>query len=114
MSDIETSFFTRSLPIGERVFSVMLSLFALLSLKCPSVFRFTGNPSGVLRPAAAPLVAGFVGHSTLITSAPKAPSQRVHHGPALTHVKSRTLIPSSGLGPAISLTFLVFVAIIFP
>ena len=88
--------------MGVRVFSVMLSLFALLSLKCPSVLRFTGNPSGALPPVRAPLVLGLIGHSTFIISAPSAPNHLLHHGPALTHVKSRTLIPSRGLAPCVA------------
>ena len=83
--------------MGVRVFSVMLSLLALLSLKCPAVLRLTGNPSGALPPVSAPLVLGVIGHSTLIISAPSAPNHLLHPGPALTQVKSRTLIPSSGL-----------------
>ena len=70
-------------------------LLALVSLKLVAVLRFDSMPGGeypVVRPRS------FKGHSTLITSAPKAPSQRVAHGPALTQVKSNTRTPASAFG----------------
>ncbi len=72
-------------------------LLALVSLKLGVVLR-----SGSIHGGAAPLVLPlwFRGHSTLITSAPKAPNQRVAQGPALTQVKSTTLMPANALGVA--------------
>ena len=100
MSDMASKRRVRSMPRAVRVFRVMLSLLELVSLKWPLVLRFTGRPSGVPAPVKilSPRVFGLWGHSTLITSAPSAPSHRVHQGPARTQVKSNTRIPDKAPG----------------
>jgi hypothetical protein len=54
------------------------------------VFKLTSRFCGVV--VLGNLPRSFSGHSILMTSAPKAPSQRVAHGPARTQLKSTTLI----------------------
>jgi hypothetical protein len=82
---------------------VTLRFMTCMSLKWPSEFIVRGTPSGVVpmpgtlrttRPVDPPMAGS--GHSTLMTSAPRSASQRHAHGPARTHVKSRTRSPSSG------------------
>ena len=82
----------RSKPLSVRRLTVMLFLLALVSLKLVAVLRLAATPGG---DAPVDLPLSFRGHSTFITSAPKAPNQRVAQGPALTQVKSTTRTPSS-------------------
>src|SRR5712691_3432293 len=87
---------TMSRPLGVRTLRLRLRLFTFVSLKFPEVFRFTSTSCGVVELGNRPR--SFSGHSILIISAPRAPSQRVAHGPARTQLKSTTRIPSSARG----------------
>ena len=101
-SEIEINRRTSSNPSVERMFRMMPSLLALASLKLPAALRPASMPAGVEDPAPLHLPSSVAGHSTLITCAPKAPSQRVAQGPALTQVKSSTRNPASACGGAIA------------
>src|SRR5712691_4034552 len=87
---------TMSRPLGLRTLRLRLRLFTFVSLKFPEVFRLTSTPCGVVELGNLPR--SFSGHSILIISAPRAPNQRVAHGPARTQLKSTTRIPSSARG----------------
>ena len=95
--------FTASRPCGERTFSVTPSLPAFVSLNMPPLLKPGATPGGVppIEPGRPPrklkMPVPVCSHSTLITSAPSAASQRVAQGPARTHEKSSTRIPVSGL-----------------
>jgi hypothetical protein len=71
---------------------LMLFLLTFVSLKFPEVFRLTSRCRGVVVLGNRPR--SFSGHSILMISAPKAPSQRVAHGPARTQLKSTTRVPA--------------------
>src|SRR5438477_2185878 len=87
---------TMSSPLEVRTLRLRLCLFTLVSLKFPEVLKFTSTSCGVVELGNLPR--SFSGHSILIISAPRAPSQRVAHGPARTQLKSTTRIPSSARG----------------
>src|SRR5215510_7471155 len=87
---------TISSPLGVRTLRLRLRLFTFLSLKFPEVLKFTSTSCGVVELGNLPR--SFSGHSILIISAPRAPNQRVAHGPARTQLKSTTRIPSSARG----------------
>src|SRR5215469_8242149 len=84
---------TISSPLGVRTLRLRLRLFTFVSLKFPEVLKFTSTSCGVVELGNLPR--SFSGHSILIISAPRAPSQRVAHGPARTQLKSTTRIPAS-------------------
>src|SRR5215468_10408317 len=96
MSETAMRRLTISRPLGVRTLRLRLRLFTFVSLKFPEVFRFTSTACGVVELGNLPR--SFSGHSILIISAPRAPSQRVAHGPARTQLKSTTRIPSSARG----------------
>src|SRR5215813_3642725 len=81
-----------SKPMALRTLRQRLFLLTFVSLKLPEVFKLTSRPWGVVVLGSLPR--SFSGHSILMTSAPKAPSQRVAHGPARTQLKSTTRTPS--------------------
>src|SRR5438132_8636018 len=87
---------TISRPLGVRTLRLRLRLLTFVSLKFPEVLKFTSTSCGVVELGSRPR--SFSGHSILIISAPRAPSQRVAHGPARTQLKSTTRIPSSARG----------------
>ena len=103
MSERVTRRLIRSMPRAVRLLMVTLSLLALVSLKWPSVFRLAGRWGGLRPPMPSSLVLGFRGHSTLTTSAPSAPSHRLHQGPARTQMKSSTRIPVRAPGAVVGL-----------
>src|ERR1700739_1827222 len=88
MSEMAISRFTISRPLALRTFRLRLFLLTLVSLKFPEVFRLTSSLCGVVVLGSRPR--SFSGHSILMISAPKAPSQRGAHGPARTQLKSTT------------------------
>src|SRR5437899_7252041 len=96
MSEMAMRRLTISRPLGVRTLRLRLRLFTLVSLKFPEVFRFTSRSCGVVELGNLPR--SFSGHSILIISAPRAPNQRVAHGPARTQLKSTTRIPSRARG----------------
>src|ERR1043166_5890114 len=96
MSETEISRLTISSPLALRTLRLRLFLLTLVSLKWPEVLRLTSRCCGVVELGSRPR--SFSGHSILITSAPRAPNQRVAHGPARTQLKSTTRIPSSARG----------------
>src|SRR6202040_561331 len=81
-----------SRPFAVRTLRLRLFLLTLVSLKLPEVLRLTSSGWGVVELGSRPR--SFSGHSILMISAPKAPSQRVAHGPAHTQLKSTTRIPA--------------------
>src|SRR5215216_2275954 len=87
---------TISRPLGVRTLRLRLRLFTFVSLKFPEVLKFTSTSWGVVELGSRPR--SFSGHSILIISAPRAPNQRVAHGPARTQLKSTTRILSRALG----------------
>src|SRR6516162_3703217 len=99
MSEIAISRFTTSKPLALRTFRVRLFLLRFVSLKFPEVFRLTSRFCGVVVLGSLPR--SFSGHSIFMISAPKAPSQRVAHGPARTQLKSTTRIFSRARGRGI-------------
>src|SRR4051795_6116010 len=103
MSETAISFFAISRPLALRTLSVRLFLLTLVSLKLPEVLRLTSTSCGVVVLGKRPR--SFSGHSILIISPPKAPSQRVAHGPARTQVKSTTRIFSRARGRSIASSF---------
>src|SRR5262249_35113093 len=92
MSEMAISRFAISKPMALRTLRQRLFLLTFVSLKLPEVFKLTSRPWGVVVLGSLPR--SFSGHSILMTSAPKAPSQRVAHGPARTQLKSTTRTPS--------------------
>src|SRR5246127_879076 len=88
MSETAISRFAISRPLTLRTFRLRLFLLTLVSLKFPEVFRLTSTFCGVVVLGSLPR--SLSGHSILMISAPKAPSQRVAHGPARTQLKSMT------------------------
>src|SRR5260370_15808770 len=96
MSETAVSRLTISRPLGLRTLRLRLFLLTLVSLKLPEVFRLTSRPCGVVLLGSLPR--SFSGHSILMISAPKAPSQRVAHGPARTQLKSTTRMFSRARG----------------
>src|ERR1700756_864501 len=88
MSETAISRLTISSPFAVRTFRLRLFLLTFVSLKLPEVFRLTSRCCGVVVLGSRPR--SFSGHSILMISAPKAPSQRVAHGPARTQLKSTT------------------------
>src|SRR5437762_8485235 len=96
MSEIAISRFTISKPLGLRTLRLRLFLLTLVSLEFPEVFRLTSRSCGVVVLGRRPR--SFSGHSILMISAPKAPSQRVAHGPARTQLKSTTRMLSRARG----------------
>src|SRR5690348_12085955 len=92
MSEIAINRFTISRPFALRTLRQRLFLLTFVSLKFPEVFKLTSRPCGVVVLGSLPR--SFSGHSILMTSAPRAPSQRVAHGPARTQLKSTTRTPS--------------------
>src|SRR4051794_37564032 len=96
MSETAISRFARSRPLALRTLRVRLFLLRLVSLKFPEVLRFTSRFRGVVVLGSLPR--SFSGHSILMTSAPRAPSQRVAHGPARTQLKSTTRMLSRARG----------------
>src|SRR5690242_2121067 len=93
MSEIAISRLMISRPFGVRTLRLRLFLLTLVSLKFPDVFRLTSRFCGVVVLGRRPR--SFSGHSTLMISAPRAPSHRVAHGPARTQLKSTTRIPAN-------------------
>src|SRR5215468_4899534 len=93
MSETAMRRLTISRPLGVRTLRLRLRLFTFVSLKFPEVLKFTSTSCGVVELGSRPR--SFSGHSILIISAPRAPNQRVAHGPARTQLKSTTRIPSS-------------------
>src|SRR5258708_39625666 len=96
MSETAISRLTISRPLALRTFRLRLFLLRLVSLKLPEVLRLTSRFCGVVVLGSRPR--SFSGHSILIISAPKAPSQRVAHDPARTQLKSTTRILSRAPG----------------
>src|SRR5215469_604590 len=96
MSETAISRFTMSRPLALRTLRLRLFLFTFVSLKFPEVFRLTSSFCGVVVLGSRPR--SFSGHSILMISAPKAPSQRVAHGPARTQLKSTTRMFSRARG----------------
>src|ERR1700730_11584485 len=92
MSETAISRLTISRPFAVRTLRLMLFLLTFVSLKFPEVFRLTSRCRGVVVLGNRPR--SFSGHSILMISAPKAPSQRVAHGPARTQLKSTTRVPA--------------------
>src|SRR5215472_14949808 len=92
MSETAISRFAISRPLALLTFRLRLFLLTFVSLKFPEVFKLTSRFCGVVVLGSLPR--SFSGHSILMTSAPKAPSQRVAHGPARTQLKSTTRTPS--------------------
>src|SRR5215475_4663995 len=90
---------TMSRPLGVRTLRLRLRLFTFVSLKFPEVLKFTSTSCGVVELGSLPR--SFSGHSIFIISAPKAPSQRVAHGPARTQLKSTTRMFSRACGRGI-------------
>src|SRR5262249_53995748 len=88
MSETAISRFAISRPLALLTFRLRLFLLTFVSLKFPEVFKLTSRFCGVVVLGSLPR--SFSGHSILMTSAPKAPSQRVAHGPARTQLKSTT------------------------
>src|SRR6202048_4663902 len=88
--------FTIASPLAVRTLRLRLFLLTLVSLKFPEVFRVTSRFGGVVLLGSRPR--SFSGHSILMISAPKAPSQRVAQGPARTQLKSTTRMFSSARG----------------
>ena len=96
MSETAISRLTISRPLALRTFRLRLFLLTLVSLKFPEVFRLTSRCCGVVVLGSRPR--SFSGHSILMISAPRAPSQRVAHGPARTQLKSTTRMFSRARG----------------
>ena len=96
MSEMAISRLTISRPLALRTFRLRLFLLTFVSLKFPEVFRLTSRFCGVVVLGSLPR--SLSGHSILMTSAPRAPSQRVAHGPARTQLKSTTRMFSSARG----------------
>src|SRR5438270_6005700 len=96
MSDTAMCRLTISKPLGLRTLRLRLFLLTLVSLKFPEVFRLTSRSCGVVVLGSRPR--SFSGHSILMISAPKTPSQRVAHGPARTQLKSTTRMFSRARG----------------
>src|SRR5438874_12736929 len=96
MSEIAISRLTISSPLAVLTFRLRLFLLTLVSLKFPDVFRLTSRFWGVVLLGSLPR--SFSGHSIFMISAPKAPSQRVAHGPARTQLKSTTRMLSRARG----------------
>src|SRR5215813_11846571 len=96
MSEMAMRRLTISRPLEVRTLRLRLRLFTFVSLKFPEVLKFTSTSCGVVELGNLPR--SFSGHSILIISAPRAPNQRVAHGPARTQLKSTTRIPSSARG----------------
>src|SRR5262245_64751328 len=96
MSEMAMRRLTISRPLGVRTLRLKLRLFTFVSLKFPEVLKFTSTSCGVVELGSRPR--SFSGHSILIISAPRAPNQRVAHGPARTQLKSTTRIPSRARG----------------
>src|SRR6201981_1746577 len=96
MSETAISRFTISRTLALRTFRLRLFLFTFVSLKFPEVFRSTSRFCGVVVLGSRPR--SFSGHSIFMISAPKAPNQRVAHGPARTQLKSTTRIFSRARG----------------
>src|ERR1700730_1948429 len=96
MSETPINRLTISSPCALRTFRLRLFLLTLVSLKFPEVFKLTSRPCGVVLLGSRPR--SFSGHSILMISAPKAPSQRVAHGPARTQLKSTTRMFSRARG----------------
>ena len=71
-------------------------MLTFVSLKFPDVFRLTSRFRGVVVLGSLPR--SLSGHSIFMISAPRAPSQRVAHGPARTQLKSTTRMFSSARG----------------
>src|SRR5438045_1455217 len=92
MSETAISCLAISSPFAVRTLRLRLFLLTFVSLKLPEVFRLTSRCRGVVVLGSRPR--SFSGHSILTISAPKAPSQRVAHGPARTQLKSTTRIPA--------------------
>src|ERR1041384_1701193 len=92
MSEMPISRLTISKPFALRTFRLRLFLLTLVSLKFPDVFRLTSRSRGVVELGSLPR--SLSGHSILMISAPRAPNQRVAHGPARTQLKSTTRIPA--------------------
>src|SRR5437763_5425692 len=92
MSETAISRLTMSSPFAVRTFRLRLFLLTFVSLKLPEVFRLASRCCGVVVLGSRPR--SFSGHSILMISAPKAPSQRVAQGPARTQLKSMTRIPA--------------------
>src|SRR5690242_6394214 len=88
MSETAISRLTISSPLALRTLRLRLFLLTLVSLKFPEVFRLVSRCCGVVELGSRPR--SFSGHSILMISAPKAPSQRVAQGPARTQLKSTT------------------------
>src|SRR5690242_19304295 len=98
------SCFTTSRPFALLTLRLRLFLLTLVSLKFPEVLRLGSRCCGVVVLGNRPR--SFSGHSILMTSVPKAPSQRVAHGPARTQLKSTTrTFASACRRDAVSLTF---------
>src|SRR4029077_11401123 len=102
MSEMAISRFTISRPLALRTFRLRLFLLSLVSLKFPEVFRLTSRFCGVVVLGSLPR--SFSGHSIFMISAPKAPSQRVAHGPARTQLKSTTRTSLRARGRDIALS----------
>src|SRR3984893_3640888 len=96
MSETPINRLTISSPCALRTFRLRLFLLTLVSLKFPEVFKLTSRPCGVVLLGSRPR--SFSGHSILMISAPKAPSQRVAQGPARTQLKSTTRMFSRARG----------------
>src|SRR5271169_4383414 len=96
MSERAISRLTISRPLALRTFRLRLFLLTFVSLKLPEVFRLTSRLYGVV--ALGSLPRSLSGHSIFMISAPKAPSQRVAHGPARTQLKSTTRMFSRARG----------------
>src|SRR5262249_28824686 len=96
MSERAISRLAISRPFALRTLRLRLFLLTFVSLKFPEVFRLTSRCCGVVVLGSLPR--SFSGHSIFMISAPKAPSQRVAHGPARTQLKSTTRMFSRARG----------------
>src|SRR5580765_4276373 len=107
MSETAISRFTISRPLALRTLRLRLFLLTLVSLKLPEVLRLTSRFCGVVLLGNLPR--SLSGHSILMISAPRAPSQRVpwpgphpaeiHHANILKGSRSRHGVVLM-LGPA--------------
>src|SRR5258705_12701459 len=87
---------TISRPLALRTLRLRLFLLTFVSLKFPEVLRLTSRFWVVVVLGSLPR--SFSGHSIFMISAPRAPNQRVAHGPARTQLKSTTRIFSRARG----------------
>src|ERR1700760_937239 len=79
--------------------AVKLRLPVLMELKKPLESKAPSGSGAI----AARIGSARVGHSTLITSAPRAASTLVAVGPATFQEKSSTLVPASGLNVIVAI-----------